>query len=171
MKKQDEEFYREIYHLHNKDVRSFLNHYFPGIGQKEAGDIIREVWVQFGLEIASARKRTRRENLSWLFAVTKDKSVAWIRKNARSYRREKKKEACVSAQEIPGDLPQDEEKTIAERILQELSQEEIIFSGNEFYSPETGRKKEQEKTCKGFQLHRKLEKKMRETEFLPWREW
>ena len=36
MKKQDEEFYREIYILYDKDVKAFLRHYFPGIGEEDA---------------------------------------------------------------------------------------------------------------------------------------
>lgn len=171
MKKQDEEFYREIYHLYDKDVRSFLKHYFPGIGQEDAGEIIKDVWVQFGMEITAARKRTCRENLSWLFAVARNRSMEWIRENAQSYRQGKESEASVTGQKLKGDLPEDEEERMtAESILQELSKEGKIFSGNEFSGPESGWRQEHGETCKLFQLRRKLEKKMRETEFLPWRE-
>lgn len=170
MKKQDEEFYREIYHLYDKDVRSFLKHYFPGIGQEDTGEIIKDVWAQFGLEISAARKRTYRENLSWLFAVTRNKSMEWVRENAR-YHQGKENEASVTTQKSKGGLPEDgEERMTAESILQELSKEEKIFSGNEFCGPESGWRQEHGENCKLFQLRRKLEKKMREAEFLPWRE-
>lgn len=88
MKKQDEEFYREIYILYDKDVKAFLRHYFPGIGEEDARDIAQEVWEQFGLDIAAAQKRTDRENRSWLLTVARNKAIDWIRSNARRYRRE-----------------------------------------------------------------------------------
>ena len=59
MKKQDEEFYREIYILYDKDVKAFLRHYFPGIGEEDARDIVQEVWEKFGLDIAAAKKENR----------------------------------------------------------------------------------------------------------------
>ena len=136
MKKQDEEFYREIYILYDKDVKAFLRHYFPGIGEEDARDIAQEVWEQFGLDIAAAQKRTDRENRSWLLTVARNKAIDWIRSNARRYRRETELDVYEPLLSSKVYLPDDIlEKMIAEDILLELSKEEKIFFRDEFCGP------------------------------------
>lgn len=171
MKKQDEEFYSEIYILYDKNVKAFLRRYFPGIGREDACDIVQDVWARFGLDIAAARKRTSRENLSWLFTVTRNTAIDWIRKNARRYQREVELESYEPILQAGCYLPDDVvDKMIAESILQELSNEEKIFFRDEFCSPKTEEKQDNAQTCKRYRLRRKLEKKMREEELLPERE-
>ena len=171
MKKKDEKFYGKIYILYRKEVRQFLKRYFSGIGQEDAKDIEQEVWEQFGLEIAAARRRTNRKNLSWLFTVTRNKAIDWIRKNARKYRWETDLEEYETLLETDRYLPEDVvEKLIAEDILGKLSREEKIFFRDEFCGPKSGRHQDNAETCKRYRIRKKLEKKMDEADFLPDRE-
>ena len=172
MKKQDEEFYREIYILYDKDVKAFLKHYFPGIGEEDARDIAQEVWEQFGLDIAAAQKRTDRENRSWLLTVARNKAIDWIRSNARRYRRETELDVYEPLLSSKVYLPDDIlEKMIAEDILRELSKEEKIFFRDEFCGPKSDKLQDNAKTCKKYRLRRKLERKMDEADFHPGSEW
>ena len=119
--------------MYDKDVKAFLRHYFPGIGEEDARDIVQEVWEQFGLDIAAAQKRTDRENRSWLLTVARNKAIDWIRSNARRYRRETELDVYEPLLSSKVYLPDDIlEKMIAEDILRELPKRRKSFSAMNF---------------------------------------
>lgn len=163
MKKKERELYRRIYLTCRGKVRAFLWKYFPGIRDDDTADVMQEVWAALGENISDMRKKSEAEILSWLFTVAKHAAVDWIRENSQKYQCEGEMKAQLELLRANHFLPEDAvDKMIAEEILRQLSQEELIFLENEFVRPGEKKKQNNAKTCRIYRLRKRLKEKMEE---------
>ncbi len=165
MKKREAELCERIYRSFRRKVWGFLWKYFPGIRGQDALDVMQEVWAALGKNVGSVKKKSDSEILSWLFTVTRNAAVDWIRKNSRKYQWETGEKEWLEWFAAKSYLPEDIlDKIMAEEILKELSQEDLLFLEDEFMSRKEKRKQTNAETCRIYRIRKRLEEKMESRE-------